>query len=170
MLKGYTPKLTGFVYSFMKNSLSLSLILFIFWSYSGLLVFKLNKYNTAGPLHCCPCVPPLVLNLLYPCMCLFCLFSVQACERQAVFCWRASPGRQELLHPMPAPLPALPVVTLGCLRTWQLQRTTRKERCGGLHWIMTHYGFWKVCRAAFNGHMSGWRVVSMPSCIDRDRL
>lgn len=57
-----------------------------------------------------------------------CLFSVQACECQVVCCWRASSGRSALLHPLPAPLPALSVVKLGCLPAWQLQRTTGEER------------------------------------------
>lgn len=86
-------------------------------------------------LHCCLCVSELDLSPVYPCLCSSCLFSVQACECQAVRRWRAPLSRPALLHPLPAPLPALPVVTLGCLPTWQLQRTTGEERYDGVNWI-----------------------------------
>lgn len=75
------------------------------------------------------------LSVIYLCLCSFCLFSFQACEFQAVRRRRASLGCPALLHPLPAPLLALPVVTLGCMPTWQLQRTTGEERYGGVNWM-----------------------------------
>lgn len=72
-----------------------------------------RTYSTAA------CVCP-ELSSVYPCLCFFRLFSVQASECQAVWWWRASLGCAALLRSLPAPLLALPVVTLGCLPTWQL--------------------------------------------------
>lgn len=94
-----------------------------------------SKYITWQKSHTPPlpvCVSDLDLSPVYPCLCSFCLFSVQACECKAVRWWRAPLGYPELLHPLPAPLLALPVVILGCLPTWQLQRTTGKERYDGV--------------------------------------
>lgn len=70
-----------------------------------------------------------------------CSSSVQAGECYSVY-WGGAPlGSPAVLHPLPAQMPPLPVVTLGWLPTWQLQGTAGEERYDGVRCESKHFSF-----------------------------